>query len=313
MKKLIIIFIAIMISLTGCKSQRSPDEPPEVSINIGGKQIQYEVGKNKWNGSVYDREDIFKTIFKKNMDIPFIEIGETAEIEFKDNPPEKLQVYDILLDDTGGQIYGDEMIINIPVELKDGKASFELNTHMASYLSSLYVEDKKDIRGFKMIASWVDNECEYGFIIKTDKEIDKSEISKEERKRIDLYVDVMEAAFLEENGGDSFIAIDLDTLEALSVTAKEEVLERLKDLSPNVYDFEDVKDDNTKFKLDDQGRLMMSIDGTLLSIELEKYNDNKAIIMGISWFGNLGAVFPKYEASFVNDKWELELISMAIS
>jgi len=217
------------------------------------------------------------------------------------------------LDDTGSQIYGDEMIINIPVELKNGKTSFEINTHMASYLSSLYVEDKKDIRGFKMIASWGDNECEYGFIIKTGKDIGKSEISEEERKRIDLYVDVMKAAFSEENGGDSFLAVKLDTLEGLSDTAKEVVLERLKSLSPNVYDIEDVKEDSAKFEMDDQKRLIMSKDGTLLWIELEEYKDNKATITGVSWFGNLGAVFPKYEASFKNDKWELELISMAIS
>ncbi|MBC8586876.1 hypothetical protein [Paratissierella segnis] len=313
MKKSIIIFMAIIISLTGCKSQGATNEPPEVSINIGGKQIQYAVEKNKWNGSVYDKEDIFKTILKKGIDIPSIEIGETTEIEFKNNPPEQLEIYDILLDDTGSQIYGDEMIINIPVELKDGKASFEINTHMASYLSSLYVEDKKDIRGFKMIASWGDNECEYGFIIKTGKEIDRSEISEEERKRIDLYVDVMEAAFLEENGGDSFLAVNLDTLEGLSDTAKEAVLERLKSLSANVYDIEDVKDDSAKFEMDDQKELIKSKDGTLLWIELEEYKDNKATITGVSWFGNLGAVFPKYEASFKNDKWELELISMAIS
>jgi hypothetical protein len=313
MKKSIIIFMAIIISLTGCKSQGATNEPPEVSINIGGKQIQYAVEKNKWNGSVYDREDIFKTILKKGIDMPFIEIGEIAEIEFKNNPPEQLEIYDILLDDTGSQIYGDEMIINIPVELKNGKTSFEINTHMASYLSSLYVEDKKDIRGFKMIASWGDNECEYGFIIKTGKDIGKSEISEEERKRIDLYVDVMKAAFSEENGGDSFLAVKLDTLEGLSDTAKEVVLERLKSLSPNVYDIEDVKEDSAKFEMDDQKRLIMSKDGTLLWIELEEYKDNKATITGVSWFGNLGAVFPKYEASFKNDKWELELISMAIS
>ncbi len=185
MKKLIsiIILIVILASLAGCQSLGLPKEPPEVSINIGNKKIQYVIEKNKWNGSIYDREDIFKTILKEGRDIPFIEIGEIAEIEFKNNPPEQLKIYDILLDDTGNQIYTDKEIINISVELKHGKVAFEINTHMASYLSSLYVEDKKDIRGFKMVASWGDNECEYGFIIKTGKNMDNPEISEEERKR----------------------------------------------------------------------------------------------------------------------------------
>lgn len=69
----------------------------------------------------------------------------------------------------------------------------------------------------------------------------------------------------------------------------------------------------SKFELDDQGRLVRSIDGTFLWIEPEEYNGNKATITGVSWFGNLGAVFPKYEATYKNGKWELELISMAIS
>jgi hypothetical protein len=37
-----------------------------------------------------------------------------------------------------------------------------------SGLSSYYVEGKTDIRGFRMIATGGENECEYAFIITTD-------------------------------------------------------------------------------------------------------------------------------------------------
>ncbi|HYE11759.1 MAG TPA: hypothetical protein VEF53_16460, partial [Patescibacteria group bacterium] len=94
---------------------------------------------------------------------------------------------------------------------------------------------------------------------------------------------------------------------------KEEVLRELSYLSKNVYDFEKVKNDSTKFELDNNGNLARSINGTLLSIELEKYSKSKATITGVSWFGNLGAVFPTYEATYKNGKWELKLIRMAIS
>ena len=56
-----------------------------------------------------------------------------------------------------------------------------------------------------------------------------------------------------------------------------------------------------------------TIDGALLWLEVEEYSENKAIITGVSWFGNLGAVFPKYEANFKNGSWQLKLISMAVS
>lgn len=135
----------------------------------------------------------------------------------------------------------------------------------------------------------------------------------EEKKRVELYTAVMQVAFREENGGDRFIAVKLDALEDLSNQAKEELMKKLTNLSPNVYKFEDIKNDNSKFKLDDKGRLVQSLNGTLLWVEVEDYNKNKAIITGVSWFGNLGAVFPKYEATFENGQWKLKKISMAIS
>lgn len=141
----------------------------------------------------------------------------------------------------------------------------------------------------------------------------QQKISTEERKRMDLYVAVMKAAFQEENGGKAFVAVKLDSLEGLSDEAKVEVLKELTDLSPNAYSFEEVKNDNTKFELDDDGRLIRSIDGALLWVEIEEYSKSKSTITGVSWFGNLGAVFPKYEATFKNGKWQLKQISIAVS
>lgn len=141
----------------------------------------------------------------------------------------------------------------------------------------------------------------------------KEKAIAEEKKRAELYAAAMQAAFKEENGGDKFVAVKLDALEDLSNQAKEELMNKLTNLSPNVYKFQDIKNDNSKFKLDDKGRVVQSLNGTLLWVEVEEYNGNKAIITGVSWFGNLGAIFPKYEATFENGQWKLKKISMAIS
>lgn len=141
----------------------------------------------------------------------------------------------------------------------------------------------------------------------------KPEISAEERQRVDLYRAVMKGAFNMENGGNKFVAVKLDTLDGLSDQAKAELLKELTSISPNVYSFEKVKNDKTKFQLDDGGRLERSIEGSLLWVEIEKYSKSKAVITGVSWFGNLGAVFPKYEATYKNGAWEIKQISMAIS
>jgi hypothetical protein len=167
---ILIIIVCILLLVYFYVSVKPPQEPPDITIIINDKQIEYVVGKNEWNGAKYDREDTFKTILKNESDgeLPYIELGSTAEVKFSKNPPSKITISDIYIDDSGNQIYTDKEIINIPVKLKNGKASFEINMHYASGLSSYYVEDKIVIRGFRIVASWGNNECEYAFIIRTD-------------------------------------------------------------------------------------------------------------------------------------------------
>ncbi|WP_461207448.1 M56 family metallopeptidase [Clostridium sp. DL1XJH146] len=148
-------------------------------------------------------------------------------------------------------------------------------------------------------------------IMQESQSMDK--FSVEERKRIELYVEVMKEAFQIENGGDGFIAVQVDTLEDLSDEGKTEVLKELTILTPSVFNYEDIKDDKTKFEYEDNGGLERTLDGTLLSVEVKKYSANKAEINGVSWFGSLGAVFPEYNANYVEGKWKLEMIRCGIS
>jgi ABC-type glycerol-3-phosphate transport system substrate-binding protein len=139
------------------------------------------------------------------------------------------------------------------------------------------------------------------------------QFSASERQKMDLYITVMTAAFEEENGGSGFIAVHLDSLEGLSDAAKTQVLKELTVLSPQVYNFEDVKDDTTKFEFYDAEHHSQTLDGTVLWVKVEEYSATRAVITGVSWFGALGAVFPKYEAIYENGSWQLKLISMAVS
>lgn len=173
MKKVIIgimYMLLVIILVVGYIYQKSPQEPPKLAITIGDKEVGYITSKNKWDGAIYDREDTFKAILKQGsgIEIPYIEIGRTAVIAFENYPPDKFTVSDILIDKNGNQMYSNREIVDIPVELKAGKCSFEIMKNWASGLSSTYVENKTDLRGFRMIASWGQNECEYAFIIKTE-------------------------------------------------------------------------------------------------------------------------------------------------
>ncbi len=139
-----------------------------------------------------------------------------------------------------------------------------------------------------------------------------AQISSEERRRIDLYVQVMTAAFQIENGGDGFVAVRLDSLEGLGADAQQEVLKDLIGLSANVYSFAKVEWDETKFVYY-HGNMAGTINGTVLSVSVEEYSGDAATIAGCSRFGNLGAVFPKYRARYDSGIWILDMINMAIS
>ena len=77
--------------------------PNEISITIGDKELEYVIAKNKWNGAIYDREDTFKTIFKKGSvdEIPYINIGKTIVITFLNYPPSQVTISDILINKYG--------------------------------------------------------------------------------------------------------------------------------------------------------------------------------------------------------------------
>lgn len=173
MKKIKVVIIFIILTnllFIVCTSEKSSKEPPKITVTIGDKEIKYIIAKNQWDGAKYDREDTFKTILKKDSeaDTLYIEIGKTAVISFNNYPPTKFTVSDILIDKNGNQMYSNKVITNIPVELEKGKCSFEIKKHPASFLSSKHEENKIDIRGFRITASWGENECEYAFVIRTD-------------------------------------------------------------------------------------------------------------------------------------------------
>lgn len=156
--------------MIGCTTHNSPKEPPKISITIGDKEVQYTTAKNQWDGAKYDREDTFNILLKKETEaeISYIETGKIAIIHFMKYPPSKLAIYDMLIGKDGRPLYTDKEVVGIPVSFRGDKCSFEVKKNIASALSSTYVENKKDIRGFRVVASWGQNECEYAFIIRTD-------------------------------------------------------------------------------------------------------------------------------------------------
>lgn len=160
--------VVLIVLVNGCTSARSVKEPTPITVTVAGKEVATITEKNKWNGGVIDRADTFQTLMKNKTAIPDVEIGSTAEIAFNGTMPDHFTVTDILIDEAGNRIYNEKVDSSVPVTAGNQKYTFQITKNWASLLSSQYVEGKKDLRGYRMIASWGANECEYAFIIKTD-------------------------------------------------------------------------------------------------------------------------------------------------
>lgn len=171
MKKIyFIIIIILIINLAGCKNS---DEPPNIRITSGDYTIESVVGLNYWNGGVYDRLDNFKFWIDQYGDsnIKYIKIGEEIKIKFDKPFPDELILKDYILNEDGSKKYKNLKVEDLGFELVDGDVSFILEANDSAIFSSNSkdYEDGAVIRGFEIILTYDNgNECEYGFIIKTD-------------------------------------------------------------------------------------------------------------------------------------------------
>lgn len=174
MKRLLLFIICIFTacSLAGCNGKNVSDKTSEISITSGDIEIPFVMGLNKWEGAFYDREDTFQTIMKgdsKNK-LPYIKQGEKIQIVFKGKMPDTVSLKEYILTEDGNVKYTDKEVKEIPITFEDKKGEFDVLLNFAAFLSS----NSKDyepgalIRGYRLVCSWGENECEYGFIIRTD-------------------------------------------------------------------------------------------------------------------------------------------------
>ena len=177
MKTVKIVLVLIVITfLVGCNSRSietvSQKEIPKITIQSGDTSIDYSAGLNYWNKAVYDRLDNFTIIIEKGYEsLPYIELGNEITISFNDHTiPDEYALYDYVLSVDGSPKYTNKEVREIPLTIENGTGSLILGVHFAALLSS-HSDDYKSgasIRGFKLICRWGEDECEYGFIVRSD-------------------------------------------------------------------------------------------------------------------------------------------------
>lgn len=142
----------------------------EITVTIGNQNIKSTLLNNNGSDLEKDDRDTFKFAFKENAlsDIKYINIGDKVTLDFGNNAPDNITIKDNILNSKGERIYTDKEIIDVPYANENNKYSFTIDIHKASFLSSYYVENKTDFRGFLVSAFYDKKEYDYAFVIKTD-------------------------------------------------------------------------------------------------------------------------------------------------
>lgn len=165
---LVLLFILVTSLFVGC--QNSMAKVPGIRVTSGDSEIQQVSGLNKWDGAVYDRMENFLYYFDIGNKPQYLEIGSEITIEFEGQQPDAVQITDAVLTESGKLKYADAVTKQVEFTRQEETFSFPLADHVAVYLSSDLAdyEPKSVLRGFKLLCTWGENECEYAFIIRTD-------------------------------------------------------------------------------------------------------------------------------------------------
>ncbi|OPZ85509.1 MAG: hypothetical protein BWY74_03892 [Firmicutes bacterium ADurb.Bin419] len=150
-----------------------PKDPPPINISIGGQNLDYIVQTTQWNGTENKNDNAYGEIMRRNYSIPTFTINDkgikSVRVDFGDCIPDSIKVSDSMLDNNGNNRYTDKEIMDRAVKIIDNsRVEFQLEQHIAYYLSSNMEDYKKDwYRLFKITCVWGKNECEYSFLINT--------------------------------------------------------------------------------------------------------------------------------------------------
>lgn len=168
MRREYILIILLLLILTGCNKKideaSTSTLPSELRITAGDIIIKNEMLEPEEN------ENVFRRIIQDGEVIPYLELGSKINIEFENNIPDTVKLYDYILKRNGNMKYDSRTIDELELLISDEEVAFELSTNFAAMLSS-NMDDYKPgatIRGFRVVCTWGEEQREYGFIVRSD-------------------------------------------------------------------------------------------------------------------------------------------------
>lgn len=168
------LILLLSVMLVGCSNTISNKDgksfyniPPTLLLYTNNISISYVPNIILWNDSISTSVYTFKDLIN-TVPISYIPINETINFNFLESTPDKIIISDLILNDTGTNMYSDKETIYSCLTLDNNIFKYALPENQASLFNSQSQENRFDIRGITAKVFWGTNECEYIFLIKTD-------------------------------------------------------------------------------------------------------------------------------------------------
>lgn len=169
MVKRILLFVVLSIAVLGMAVIVKLSGNSDGFIIMAGKEnIDYIKADNAIGVFSNNKIEVFKDAFDSNAlaNAKYVKDDEKIYIDFGSNPPDKLLIKDNILRTNGEYMYTERETADVPYTNENNKFVFIVKMHPASIYSSYYIDNKTDLRGFRVKASWGNTECVYIFVIK---------------------------------------------------------------------------------------------------------------------------------------------------
>lgn len=279
--------------------------------------------KEEYKGEIYFNE-------KDKLKIPNIQFKVKEEFEELEGQEFKLwneesyqitnalQTIEFELDKAGGKVKSEAGLglTNSCIDLTKEPREFIVDDSFTIFLQ----EREKSL---PYLAARVDDISKFQI---NNEELKKDETAEKSDKLVAMYKTIIDHLVENNNATyptDKYISLDVESLRAPAKEGKTEYLKLTEDEKEELLQY--CKKYNKEVKslsmdeLKEQGynkgdETFITLEGALFRIlEIEKLEENKAVIWFQSFHTGLGAVMPKYELKYKNGEWEIKVKERAVS
>lgn len=169
------VTIGVLINRLVWTYRPPPKEPPQISISAGSIKVDEIVFPTAWDPAIEERD--FESDFQRFMlgktiqNLEYVRNGRNVTIRFRSKVPDMIELTEYIISEDGElrDIYNGVMYEKIQ-SVSPNRISFRIEPNWATALGSFSGDytPGHTIKGYRVVCTWGDKECEYLFVIRSD-------------------------------------------------------------------------------------------------------------------------------------------------